>query len=166
MEIPGLKAVRGLGIAIIVLAILGIVVSSICIFASDFIAQASLQSSQSDYESALAAVGLTTQDVGSLPDMSEQLENIKINVIVSSVVSLIFSVLELIAGVKASKVTAAPDFATVKTARNWGIAAIVFSVLGTDLITLILSIILVVMANKAKKFLATAPAPTPVNPGM
>ncbi len=166
MEIPGLKAVRGLGVAIIVLAILGIIVSAICIFASDFVAQASLQSSQSNYESALAAVGLTSQDVGSLPSTSEQLESSKMNVIASSVVSIIFGIFVLIAGVKANKVTATPDFATVKTARNWGIAAIVFSVLGTDLITLILSIILVVMANKAKNFLAAAPASAPANLGM
>lgn len=160
MEIPGLKTVRGLGTAIVVLAILGIVVSAICIFASDFLAQNIMQSSQSDYESALSAVGLTVQDVGSLPEVEGQLEDNKLSIIASSVFSIIFSVLVLIAGLKARKVTVTPDFATVKTARNWGIAAIVFSVLGSDLITLILSIILVVMANKAKNYLAAVPAPT------
>ncbi|MDO4854472.1 MAG: hypothetical protein Q4A43_03560 [Coriobacteriia bacterium] len=162
MEISGLKTVRGLGTAIVVLAILGIVVSAICILASDFLAQNIMQSSQSDYESALSAVGLTVQDVGSLPEVEDQLESNKLSIITSCVVSIIFGVLLLIAGLKARKVTVTPDFATVKTARNWGIAAIVFSVLGSDLITLILSIILVVMANRAKGQLATVPAP--VNP--
>lgn len=162
MEIPGLKTVRGLGTAIVVLAILGIVVSAICILASDFFAQNIMQSSQSDYESALSAVGLTVQDVGSLPEVEDQLESSKLSIIASCVFSIIFSVFVLVAGLKARKVTVTPDFATVKTARNWGIAAIVFSVLGSDLITLILSIILVVMANKAKNYLAAVPAP--VNP--
>lgn len=161
MEISGLKTIKGLGTAIVVLAIIGIVISAGCIIASDFVAEAMVQQSLSDYEGALASVGLTMQDIESLPSVQDQIEANKLYIIATCVWNIVFSVLLLVAGTKARKVVASPAFETIKSARNWGIAAIVFSVLGASIVCFILSIIIVVKANGAKKQVEAAGASAP-----
>ena len=158
MQIKELKTVKGLGTAILVLSIISIVLCVLLCLAAEPLAKMAVASGgrASVQAEDLSALGITGDVVVNSSLAQPYVSTCKLVIWVCAIWSLICSIFTMVAGLKARKVVENPH--AVGSARNWGIVSIVFSVLSSDWIVLILSIILVVKASTAKRKLAESPA--------
>ncbi len=149
MEIKELRTVKGLGTAILVFSVIGLVLAAILCLMADSVAKIYVDAGTGT--STLNSFGITS-DAVITTSTDDAVTVYKTMILVGGIWGIVCAALSLVSGVVARGVVDEPG--KIGKARNWGIVSIVFSLLGQSLITLILSIILVIKACSAKKKLS------------